>query len=302
MRQKKLSQTLLKEILKAQHSEITEYHIYSKLAKSIKHKKNSRLLKRIAEDELKHYKFWSHYTERELKPSTRKIFFYYWIAKIFGITFGIKLMERGEEQAQINYKAILRHIPEAKQVLEDEEKHEAELIQLIDEEKLNYIGSIVLGLNDALVELTGALAGLSFAFQDTKLIAPAGLITGIAASFSMAASEYLSNKSEGAHEKAFASALYTGFAYIATVALLVLPYIIIPLVLPVFFIPHYIVCLVLTLFMAVAIIFFFNFYIAVVKDFNFKKRFLEMAFLSLGIAALSFLIGFVVKITMGVEV
>ncbi|MBN1799801.1 MAG: VIT1/CCC1 transporter family protein [Spirochaetales bacterium] len=302
MPQKKISPKLLKEILKAQHCEITEYHIYSKLAKKIKHRENGRLLQRIAKDEYKHYKFWLKFTKRELKPKRKSLFFYYWISRIFGTTFGIKLMERGEEQAQINYKAILKQIPEAKEVLEDEEKHEAQLIKLIDEEKLKFIGSIVLGLNDALVELTGALAGLSFAFQDTKLIAPAGLITGIAASFSMASSEYLSNKSEGAHEKAFASALYTGFAYIVTVALLVLPYIIVPVLLPVFFIPHYIVCLVLTLIIAVAIIFFFNFYISVVKDFNFKKRFFEMAFLSLGIAALSFLIGFVVKITMGVEV
>ena len=52
------------------------------------------------------------------------------------------------------------------------------------------------GLNDALVELTGALAGLTFAFKDSRTIALAGLITGISASFSMAASDYLSNKAD----------------------------------------------------------------------------------------------------------
>ena len=92
----------------------------------------------------------------------------------------------------------------------------------INEERLNYTGSIVLGLNDALVELTGTLAGLTFALQNTKLTALAGLITGIAASFSMAASEYLSQRSEGESERASTSALYTGVAYICTVALLIL--------------------------------------------------------------------------------
>ncbi|MEJ2664043.1 MAG: VIT1/CCC1 transporter family protein [Spirochaetia bacterium] len=211
-------------------------------------------------------------------------------------------MERGEEQAQINYTEIIKDIPRARAVLEDEQKHEEQLIGLLDEEKLNYIGSIVLGLNDALVELTGALAGLSFAFQKTQTIALAGLITGIAASLSMASSEYLSHKSEGAHEKAFTSAIYTGIAYIITVGLLVLPYLILPSVLPELVVPNYIICLAATLLIAVGIIFFFNFYISVVKGFPFKKRFLEMVSLSLGIATLSFLIGVVIKITLGVDV
>jgi VIT1/CCC1 family predicted Fe2+/Mn2+ transporter len=299
---KELNKTIVREILRAQKNEITEYHIYLKLAKVIKNKRNQKTLRTIGKDELKHYRFWLKYTNTELRPNKRKIVFYYWIARLLGLTFGIKLMERGEEQAQINYAAILKTIPEAKQVLNDEEKHEQELIGLINEEKLNYIGSIVLGLNDALVELTGALAGLSFAFQNTQLIALAGLITGIAAALSMATSSYLSHKSEGMHEKAFTSALYTGIAYIITVILLVLPYLLVPLVLPEFFIPNYLVCLFLTLLVAVAIIFFFNFYISVVKDFPFKKRFLEMVFLSLGVAALSFLIGIVIRATLGVEV
>jgi VIT1/CCC1 family predicted Fe2+/Mn2+ transporter len=293
---------LKKELLKAQHCEISEYYIYLKLSRRVKNKKNSALLKRIAEDELRHYEFWLGYTKTEVKPSKRRIFLYYWIARLFGITFGIKLMERGEEQAQINYTEIIKDIPRARAVLEDEQKHEEQLIGLLDEEKLNYIGSIVLGLNDALVELTGALAGLSFAFQKTQTIALAGLITGIAASLSMASSEYLSHKSEGAHEKAFTSAIYTGIAYIITVGLLVLPYLILPSVLPELVVPNYIICLGATLLIAVGIIFFFNFYISVVKGFPFKKRFLEMVSLSLGIATLSFLIGVVIKITLGVDV
>ncbi len=93
----------------------------------------------------------------------------------------------------------------------DEQHHEEKLIEMIDEERLQYMGSVVLGLNDALVEFTGALAGFTLALNDTKLIALTGSITGIAAALSMASSEYLSTKSEKTHNKRpVKAAIYTG--------------------------------------------------------------------------------------------
>ena len=83
---------------------------------------------------------------------------------------------------------------------------------------------MVLGLNDALVELTGALAGLMLALQNVKLISLSGLITGIAASLSIAASEYLSTRSEDIGKHPVSAAIYIGIAYIITVTLLILPY------------------------------------------------------------------------------
>ena len=151
----------------------------------------------------------------------------------------------------------------------------------------------MLGLNDALVELTGALAGLSFALQDTRLVALAGLITGIAASFSMAASEYLSTKSKDDHENAGKSSLYTGVAYILTVFLLIIPYLLLQ---------NYLLCLGLTIIIAVLIILLFNFYISVARDLSFRRRFFEMAGLSLGIAVLSFGIGYLIRLFLGIEV
>ena len=82
---------------------------------------------------------------------------------------------------------------------------------------------MVLGLNDALVELTGSLAGFTFAMQNTRLIALSGLIIGISATFSMASSEFLAARSEGRSD-AFKSCTYTGIAYLVTVVLLILPY------------------------------------------------------------------------------
>ena len=178
MQERILNSDQIKLIKGFQKNEITEYYIYSRLSKKIKNKKNAELLQNIGDDEMRHYEFWKEHSKVDVKPSKWKIFKFYWIAQIFGITFGIKLMEKGEEGAQEAYKNACEFIPEAQQIVDDEDVHEQALIGMLEEKKLEYVGSIVLGLNDALVELTGTLAGLTFALQNTKLIAVAGLITG----------------------------------------------------------------------------------------------------------------------------
>jgi len=281
------------DLLKAQKNEITEHLIYNQLANRQTDRRNRVTLQKISGEEYQHYEFWREYTGVELKPRRLKIWFYLLIARLFGLTFGVKLMELGEETAQINYQKIQEYIPSAKKIIEDEDSHEKALINIIEEERLSYVGSIVLGLNDALVELTGTLAGLSFALQNNRLIAVVGLITGIAAALSMAASEYLSKRSEGKHDRALRSSLYTGIAYIGTVFLLVIPF---------FLLPMYQIALPVTLGVGLLIILVFNFYISVAKDYNFLHRFGEMAAISLGVAFVSFIIGFVIRSVFGVDV
>lgn len=289
----KLTGKQIEQIEEFQKNEITEHHIYSRLARNTKNKENREVLEKIASEELAHYRFWKTFTNSDIRPVSRRTVFYYLIARILGLTFGIKLMERGESQANKNYKNFARIIPEAVKIANDEDAHEQELIRMIHEEKLNYVGSVVLGLNDALVELTGALAGLTFALQNTRVIALVGLITGIAASLSMAASEYLSTKAEESGNEAVISALYTGIAYVFTVFILILPY---------FLFTHYLICLAITIMLAILIIFLFNFYISVAKDYNFNKRFVEMLVISLGVAAISFGIGYLIRNIFGIDV
>ncbi|MBA1334911.1 MAG: nodulin 21-related protein [Firmicutes bacterium] len=293
MEEIRLDNKTLDAIINSQRDEITEYHIYKRLSAITKDKTNSEVLKDISEDELSHFHFWQKITGQSVKPKRLLIFWYYWICRIFGLTFGIKLLEKREEKAQNLYERVSEKIPEVHRLVDDEDKHERELISLLQEERLQYIGSVVLGLNDALVELTGTLAGLSFALRDTRLIALAGLITGIAASFSMAASEYLSTKSESDHSHALKSSIYTGCAYIFTVIFLILPFLVLG---------NYLVCLALTILAAIMIILVFNFYISVAKDLDFRKRFFEMALISLGVAALSFGIGYLVRVLLGVDI
>ena len=276
-----------------QRIEITEYHIYKRLAKSIRNPENRLIMEQIAEDELRHSEDWKKYTQQDIKPNMWDVWKYYLIGRIFGFTFGIKLMERGEEKAQKNYALLKGKVPNIEKWIHEEEIHEQKLLAMLDEERLRYAGSVVLGLNDALVELTGALAGLTLALQNVKLIALSGLITGIAASLSMAASEYLSTRSEVTDKHPVRAAVYTGIAYIITVTLLVLPYLLIP---------NYIIDLIITLTIAVLIIAVFNYYISVAKDEPFRSRFLEMAGLSLGVATFSFIIGYFIRQWLGVEV
>ena len=288
-----LTEETRKQILAFQRTEITEHHIYRRLAGKIKSPENAKIVAQIAEDELRHYEGLKKYSEQDVPPDWFTMWRYYLISRIFGFTFGIKLMERTEKAVQRDYDEITDIVPEAATFKNEEEVHEEKLVGLLSEDRLRYAGSIVLGLNDALVELTGALAGLTLALQNTKLIALSGLITGIAASMSMAASEYLSTRSEDTGKNPVRAAIYTGIAYIGTVTLLVLPYLIFE---------SYYLDLAITLSTAVLIIAVFNYYISVAKDESFRERFLEMAGLSLGVALFSFIIGYFIRIWLGIKI
>lgn len=152
-----------------QRNEITEHIVYQRLSQRVGGK-NGEILKRISEDELRHYNEWMKYTQTEVRPNRLLVLFYLVMARIFGLTFAIKLMERNEEKAERLYAEVAKEIPQAEEIPKDEVEHERLLVDMIDEERLEYIGSMVLGLNDALVELTGALAGLTFAFRNTRLV------------------------------------------------------------------------------------------------------------------------------------
>lgn len=279
-------------LAKMQDNEITEFYIYTRIAKRVKKKEDKELLLKIAEDEKAHSEIWKSYTLRESKPKKGKIRWYSFLSIVLGYTFALKLMESGEELAQGVYDKLIEEVPEAEKIMQDEKEHEDELLAILDEERLQYVGSMVLGLNDALVELSGTLAGLSFALADTSFVALSGLITGIAATLSMGCSNYLAEKADG-NKNALKSSLYTGVAYMITVAILVLPYLILQ---------NVYVALGIMIASVIVIILVFNYYISVAKSLSFKKRFTEMVVISMSVAVLSFLIGLLVKKFLGIEI
>lgn len=290
----KLSKKEKQILIQMQNNEITEFKIYTKIASFVKDQHNKQTLLAIANEEKYHSAVWEKITGIKAKPKNLKVFWYAFLARILGYTFTIKLMEKGEDNATEFYEKLSLVVPEAKKIAEDEEKHEKELISMLDEERLQYVGSMVLGLSDALVELTGTLAGLTFALQNNRLVALSGLITGIAATLSMTSSEYLSARSEG-HKNPLKSSLYTGIVYLFTVVFLVLPYLLLPS-------NSYVLALCILLATVVVIIFLFTYYISVAKDLCFIKRFGEMAIISLSVAGVSFVIGLLVKKFLGIDI
>lgn len=288
-----ISDSSLKIIKKMQQNELTESVIYKAIAKFAKGEQNKETLLRLAAEESAHYEIWKSYTGLELKPQRAKVLKYALIARIFGFTFAVKLMEKGEKTAQSTYDALQSEVPESIHIRNQEEEHKQALLGMLDEERLHYVGSMVLGLNDALVELAGSLAGFTFALQNTRLIALSGLIVGISATFSMASSEFLSAKSEG-RKDAFKSCAYTGVAYLITVILLVLPYL-------VFNTSQFIPALVCMLGIIALIIAGFTYYTSVAKDHRFLPHFLEMFLISIGVAAISFVVGILAKKFLGID-
>ncbi len=289
---KEISNEALQIVKKMQQSELNESVIYREIAKFAKGEENKNVLIRLADEEKAHYEIWKKYTKLEMKPNKLKVLKYKLLARIFGFTFAVKLMERGEENAQEEYDKLASEIEESVVIKAQEEEHEKALLKLLDEERLKYVGSMVLGLNDALVELTGSLAGFTFALQDTKVIALSGLIIGISATFSMAASEFLSSRSEGRSD-AFKSCLYTGIAYLITVVLLILPYLLLS---------NYLIALACMLLTVILIITVFTYYTSVAQDEPFLSRFLEMSIISVSVAVISFGVGILAKQLFGIDI
>lgn len=283
--------TLQKQLV----NELTESEIYSRLALRQKNEENRKILDSIARDEAAHARIIADILGEEGAVNRFAVARVVLNARVFGLTFALKLMEKGENAASKTYKAVLDEYPQLAKIAEDEDRHENELIGILNDERLNNMGSIVLGLNDALVELTGALAGFTFALADPVKIAKTGLITGLAAAMSMAASAFLSARAdscangENLQEEsggAGKAALYTGIAYVITVFLLIAPYLLFS---------NVTCALAAMLACALGIIAFFNFYLSVARDISFKRGFFEMASISTAVALISYAIGYLLK-------
>ena len=288
-----LSPKALAIVKKMQQSELTESVIYDKIAAFAGGEENRATLLRLAAEEKGHYEIWKRYTGIEMKPEMGKVLKYTFLARTLGFTFAVKLMEKGEGNAQEEYALLADEVAESIAIRKQEEEHEGALLEMLDEERLQYVGSMVLGLNDALVELTGSLAGFVFALQNNRLIALSGLIVGISATFSMASSEFLAARSEGRSD-ALKSCSYTGIAYLLTVVALIAPYLLLPA-------GSYISALICMLAVVILIIGGFTYYTSVAQDQPFKSRFLEMAGISITVAVVSFIVGILAKQFLGVD-
>ena len=143
----------------------------------------------------------------------------------------------------------------------------------------NCRGAIILGMHDAIVSLTGLIAGLFFAFTDSNIIIISCIISSITASISMGAANYLAVKSTN-QESALKSAIYTSVAYMTTCILLILPF---------FVFRDRVTTLIAIVCMAIFIIFAFN--LCCYRGKVFYKHFFEMLSICTIVSMVAFFIG-----------
>ncbi len=275
---------LRKKLLKYQKNEITEHLVYMNLANQAKGN-NAVLLKKIADDELRHYYQFREFTGQDVRPDKVKVFFYSFVTVILGLTFTLKMMENGEEAAEENYETVEDSFPEIQKIILDEVSHEQLLLAEVDDERLNYLGSIALALNNSAQEFTGIAVGLTFALQNAKATGSTTLVSGLAATLAMMASEYLSQKTES-HEDVkgnpFKAALYAGGVYLFMVLLIVTPY---------FIFPSHIHAMLVTVAAVFIVMVIFSFFMSVVKDLRFSKVLLEGLAITVVVVIASYVIG-----------
>ncbi len=277
--------------------EYRNYIIFTDLARTESNDEYKQTLTELADFEEAHYLFWQSVAKPKAKLKKPGMAWYRLLRRLFGITFIIRYLEREETEMIESIREYLftSDHPE-KKTMEDviyvDEAREQKLLKQINEERVEFLGSIVLGLNDGLIELSGALTGFTFAFQHTSTIILAGFILGISASLSMASSAYLQARHEKGKDPA-KSAIFTGVAYIIVVLLLILPFLLIP---------HLYGALGAMIATVVLIVAGLSFYTSTVFGRKFSDDFREMFIFSIGTAFVSFLISLAARELLGIQV
>lgn len=289
-----LSNKALAALEELQQSMANQAGAYRAMSQHITDEANREALQNIAQEIADQARDWQRYTGKTMKADQRKVCKYERLARLFGFTFAAKLMEKHRVKLAEQSHCLESEIPRFDALQQKEISRDQQLFGLLHEKRLGYVGAMILGMNDAIVEITGTLAGLTLAMQNTRLIALSGLITGIAATLSMAASEYLAEKTNRKPDAA-KSALYTGVAYFVTVVILLLPYLLLDNSL-------YLLAMVIMLVLVVVVLALFNMYTSIAQGTPFGKRFGQMCLISLGVAALTFVLGLAVKVFLGVDV
>lgn len=279
------------ETLRLVHSyckdEFTDCTVYRELAKREKNADRKQVLEQLSAKELEHYEFWSKHAQGyQPKVSPLLLRGVVLLRTLFGLTFTLKFLERTEHKTIAGYKDFLLRIPRddkptLESIIRDEEEHERYFISQINEGVVQYMSFIVLGLADAIVEITGVHAGFLGVTSSTLIAGISGLVVGFAAAISMASAAYLQAKHDPTRSP-MTSAISTGIAYIGAVALLALPY----------FLTHdMLFAFGGSVTLALALTAAFTFYGAILTERMFTKEFAVSVALTLGTALGAYLFG-----------
>ncbi|NJE42147.1 VIT1/CCC1 transporter family protein [Thermococcus sp. GR6] len=200
---------LAKEFYKDEYADSV---LYAQLAKIEKDDEIRKEFLRLSNIESKHAKFWYDFIIQHggevPKPSIKRptIWSVKLLRKILGPGSVASLLEMGENSAIQKYFRYLttyadRFTPEEmeqiKEVILDELEHEKFFYESKQRFHVENTRDLVLGMNDGLVEILGAVTGLSAVYPNNpQLVGISGLIVGVAGALSMAIGTFVSVRSQ----------------------------------------------------------------------------------------------------------
>jgi vacuolar iron transporter family protein len=280
--------------------EYTDYLIYKRLAES-KRTKDPRLretLTKLSVEERSHYDFWIKYTSsKKVEPSSFAIYLALFLRFLFGVTFAVKFLEKHEDAVIRKYKSVAHLIPEADKrsfdsMVSDEVEHENIFLTQTEGKYLKYISFVVLGLADAIVEISGIHAGSLGIYSSTELTGLAGVVAGAAASIAMASAAFAQAK-QGFQGSPSLSAVFTGVSYFVNAIILATPY---------FLTKVMGVAIGTSIVLAIIIIAFISYYNSVISNAKFLRDFAELAGIMLGASGALFVFGLVIRSVLGITI
>ncbi len=289
---------LEKVAAKSARDEYTDGAVYQALSHRERNQAFKKALEDLARAERSHYEFWKKYApDTTVKVNRLKVYFTVLLRLTLGLTFTMKFLERHEDAVHQRYRQIAQTIPAADKarfeaMMEDEEHQESYLMGEIHEGRVKYMSFIVLGLADAVVEISGIHAGSLGIYNRTELAGLAGVVAGMAASIAMASAAYAQAK-QGFEGSAKWSAIYTGVSYMFTAIFLALPY---------FLTGSMITALGISLVVGVALVAAMTYYDTVISARKFKRQFGEIAGIILAATVALYIAGTLIRQLLGIVI
>ena len=283
------------------NDEYTDYLVYKRLSESssVKDPKIKQILVTLSNTEYGHYEFWKKFLPSDTKvvANTWAIYLTLLLRMIFGNTFAIKYLEKHETAVIKKYKSVKNSIPEVDQrrfdeMVRDEEEHENTFMEQMQGPYLKYIAFIILGLADAIVEISGIHAGSLGIYHSTEITGLAGIVAGASASIAMASAAYAQAK-QGFQGSPTISAVFTGGSYFINAIVLAAPY---------FFTKSQEIAITTSIIFALLIIAFVTYYNSVVSSARFLRDFTELSGIMLGASAALFLFGLLIRSVFGITI
>jgi VIT1/CCC1 family predicted Fe2+/Mn2+ transporter len=297
--QEVLSPDLVKLAAKSARDEYTDGAVYRMLSRHEKNQSFKKALEDLARGEQSHYEFWKNYTPTDTTVKVRKlkVYFTLLLRLTLGLTFTMKFLERHEDALHERYRQMVENIPPADKarfeaMLEEEEHQESYLMGEIHEGRVKYMSFIVLGLADAVVEISGIHAGSLGIYAKTELAGLAGVVAGMAASIAMASAAYAQAK-QGFEGSAKWSAIYTGVSYMFTAIFLALPY---------FLTSSMVTALGVSLVVGVALVAAMTYYDTIISARKFKRQFAEIAGIILAASFALYIAGTLIRQLLGIVI